>query len=100
MWFLDPFFNENIKAWWEQDKVEGSKMFFFVSKLKLLNECILKWNKDHFNNIFKEKIEIENQLRNLNLKIIKLGMNKQSYLLEKELLAKQETILSKEEIYW
>ena len=64
-----------------------------------MKENILKWNREHFNNIFKEKLEIENQLRNLNLEIIKFGMNKESYLMEKELLAKQETILSKEEIY-
>ena len=88
MWFLDPYFINNIKIWCDQERVEGSKMFSFVSKLKLLKERILKWNKCHFNNIFKEKLEIENKLKNLHLDIIKNGMNNESYQLEQELLAK------------
>lgn len=66
----------------------------------MLKEKILRWNKEHFNNIFKEKLDIENKLKELNLEVIKKGMNNESYLLEKELLAKQEDILSKEEIFW
>ena len=71
MWFQDPNFIKNIKEWWVQDKFEGSKMFIFVSKMKMLKERILRWNKEHFNNIFKEKIDIEDKLRNLNLEIIR-----------------------------
>ena len=100
MWFQDLDFIKNISDWWTQARFEGSKMFIFVSKLKLLKEKILRWNREHFNNIFKEKMEIENRLKNLNQEIIKHGMNNDSYFLEKELLAKQENILSKEEIFW
>ena len=56
--------------------------------------------KDHFNNIFKEKLEIEERLKELNLEVIKKGMNNDNYLLEKELLAKQENIFAKEEVFW
>ena len=66
----------------------------------MLKEWILKWNKDHFNNIFKEKIEIEEKLRDLNLEVIKKVMNNDHYLLEKELLVKHEDILSKEDFFW
>ena len=38
MWFLDPNFMENIKEWWTQGNFEGSKMFIFVSKMKMLKE--------------------------------------------------------------
>ena len=55
MWFLDPNFLGNIKEWQSQGDFEGSKMFIFVYKMKMLKEKILKWNKEHFNNIFKEK---------------------------------------------
>ena len=44
MWFLDPDFIGNIKDWWVQDYVEGSKMFVFVSKLKMLKEHIYRCN--------------------------------------------------------
>lgn len=83
MWFQDHNFIKNIKEWWVQDKFEGSKMFIFISKMKMLKERILRWNQEHFNNIFKEKIDIEDKLRNLNLEIIKKGMNNESFLLEK-----------------
>lgn len=88
MWFQDPNFIENIRDWWKQARFEGSKMFVFVSKLKWLKEKILRWNRENFNNIFKEKMEIEDKLKNLNLEIIKHGMNNKTYVLEKELLAK------------
>lgn len=100
MWFHDPNFISNIKEWWKIGKFEGSKMFVFVSKLKMLKERILRWNKEYFNNIFNTKLEIEDQLKILNTKIILNGMNNDSFLLEKELLARQEDILSKEEIFW
>ena len=75
-------------------------MYFFVNKLRMLKQCILRWNKEHFNNIFKEKFDIENQLKELNSELISNGINNNSYLLEKDLLARQEDILSKEEMFW
>ena len=93
-WSSDTSFLENIKEWWSQGNFKGSRMFIFISKMKMLKENILRWNKVHFNNIFKEKLEIEERLKELNLEIIKNGMKNDSYNLEKELLAKQEEILS------
>ena len=100
MWFQDPRFLELIKLWWTQAKFSGSKMFIFVSKLKMLKENILRWNREHFNNIFREKLDNEEKLKNLNQEIIIHGMNYEKYILEKELLKKQEDILSKEETFW
>lgn len=67
--------------------------------MKMIKENILKWNKEHFNNIFKEKIDIEESIKKLNTEIIKKGMNNETFLLEKEPLAKQEDILVKEEVF-
>ena len=66
MWFLDSNFLSNIKLWWAQDSYEGSKMFFFINKLNMLKERILRWNREKFNNMFKEKLDIENKLKELN----------------------------------
>ena len=66
----------------------------------MLKDKILKWNKNHFNDIFKEKLEVESKLKGLNEEVIRKGMNNESYLLEKELLRKKEELLSKEEIFW
>lgn len=88
MWFQDPKFLEPIRTWWTKANFVGSKIFIFISKLKLLRENILRWNREHFNNIFKEKLKSEDKLKNLNQEIIKYGMNYEKYILEKELLMK------------
>lgn len=36
----------------------------------MIKEKILKWNNEHFNNIFKEKIDIEERLKELSLEVI------------------------------
>ena len=43
--------------------------------MKMMKEQILKWNNFIFNNIFKEKLYIEEKLKNLNLKEINKHMN-------------------------
>ena len=61
MWFIDPNFLETIKVWRSQGTFVGSKMFIFMSKIKMLKDKILTWNKNHFNDIFKEKLEVESK---------------------------------------
>ena len=63
MWFFDPSFLDNIKVWWSQGEFEGSKMFVFVSKMKMLKESIVRWNKEHFKKKLKEKLDIEDRLK-------------------------------------
>ena len=100
MWFQDKNFMDHIKQWWNEGNLKGSKMFIFMSKLKYIKGKILIWNKEHFENIFKEKAENEEELINLNKEVIKNSMNNNTFHHEKELLAKQESILAKEEIFW
>ena len=95
MWFLDQNFMNLVKNWWIQDNFKGSKMFIFVSKMKSIKEKILRWNKEHFKNIFKEKLDIEEDLCKLNTEVIKNGMNNNTFYLEKDLLAKQQKHLGK-----
>ena len=33
------------------------------------------WDKNHFNNIFKEKLDIEIKLKNINKEVIRNGMD-------------------------
>ena len=55
-----------IKIWWNEETFKGSKMFSFISKMKHIKKKILEWNKEHFRNIFKEKLDIEEDLNKLN----------------------------------
>lgn len=34
-----------VKIWWKEEKVKGSKMFSFVTKLKSLKLKIKEWNR-------------------------------------------------------
>ena len=74
-------------------------MYCFVFKLKMIKEKIFKWNKRQFNKIFKKKKKTEEYLNKLNEEVIKNGMDNEKCFREKDLLAKQEEILAKEEIF-
>lgn len=96
----DAGFLTLIGKWWNQVSFEGSKIFGFVSKLKYVKRQLLEWNALHFKNIFVVKKKLEDQLEDLNDKVIKEGMSQVLFLEEKQLLAEYEDILSKEEILW
>ena len=99
MWFMDKGFMDQIKYWWQEDQFEGSKMFFLASKLKNSTHKILNWNNSHLKNIFKENLDIEDKMSELNKEILMKGRNNESYQLEKECLLKHEEILAKEQIF-
>lgn len=73
-----------IEGCWKQRNVyKGSPMKrlqFNKSKLKI-------WNKDFFKNIFAENLSLEDELYNLNEKIIKHDMFIEDYIKEKKLRA-------------
>ena len=72
----------------------------FCCKLEIdKRKKTIKWNNENFNNIFIEKLDNEEELKKFNEEIIKVGMNNDKYIRGKEHLAKQESILAKEEMY-
>lgn len=48
---------------------------YFVSKLKMVKQTILEWNKWNFKNIFEKKERIEEELDTLNEEVINVGMD-------------------------
>lgn len=100
MWFENPEFINLLEQWWNQISIKGSKMYSLVAKLKIIKNKALEWNKNNFNNIFTEKSTIEQEIVELNNEVIDKGMNECSYLKEKELMARYNVILLKEEIFW
>ena len=46
-------------------------MFCFLAKLNVLKEKIIKWNNEYLNNIFKEKLDNEEEIKKLNEEVIK-----------------------------
>ncbi|XP_057832961.2 uncharacterized protein LOC131043747 [Cryptomeria japonica] len=97
MWMKDPNFLALIENWWKEEVFVGSKLFCFISKLKLVKQKLLQWNAQHFKNIFGTKKSLEERVAALNDKIILVGMDQESFDQEKNLLLEYEDILSKEE---
>lgn len=100
MWMKDPNFLTLIENWWKEGTFEGSKLFCFIAKLKLVKQKLLQWNSQHFKNIFSTKRALEERLAALNDKIISMGMDQESFHQERNLLLEYEDIVSKEEIFW
>lgn len=66
----DPNFLTLIEDWWKEESYEGSKLYCFISKLKLVKQKLLQWNSQHLKNIFSSKKSFEEKLVVLNDKII------------------------------
>lgn len=71
MWLRDENLKELIAQWWSSAPVvKGTKNLRVVRKLKILKERLKEWNRTHFGNIFADKIRTENNLVEINEKII------------------------------
>ena len=55
-WMTHPVFKNLMKEWWLHcPAIEGSRMYIFQQKLKYIKDCLKKWNRESFGNIFQEK---------------------------------------------
>jgi hypothetical protein len=53
--------------------IQGIPMYRFQQRLKYIKAKLKKWNKETFGNIFKEKIELEAKMEQLQQHIIENG---------------------------
>ena len=75
-------------------------MHQFASKLKYVKEQIKIWNIQVFKNVFKQKETVKLQLEEIHCSIIKIGMDNDTYVKQKELQIEWEELCSREEDYW
>ncbi|XP_059073537.1 uncharacterized protein LOC131874265 [Cryptomeria japonica] len=100
MWLKDDNILELLKEWWNVANVSGFGIFKIVKKLKIIKKNLNHWNKEHFGNIFDNKAQVESELVEVNEKVLRHGMDATLFLREKKLLSDDESILSKEEVFW
>ena len=55
--------------------IKGTKMYQFQNKIKLLKANIKKWNKDSFGNIFQAKKELDNKIKEVQIKGMQSGFS-------------------------
>lgn len=72
----------------------------FQLRKKIQQVAIRLWNNSVFKKNSKSKVDIEEQLKLANDKIINNGINDFYYSLQKNLQSQQEEILKREEIFW
>lgn len=72
----------------------------FQLRKNIQQVAIRLWNNSVFKKKFKSKVDIEEQLKLPNDKIIDNGINDSYYSLQKNLQSQQKEILKREEFYW
>eukprot|EP00253_Pinus_taeda_P005441 PITA_05441 len=100
-WLTHLDFHKFISTEWKSfHSLPGSKMFRFQQKLKYLKVKIKHWNRTSFDNIFQGKANIEQDMKQLQRKIITLSRSddlaEQEKTLELKLMQKEK----QEETLW
>lgn len=68
MWTKHHQFLEVVKSSWNIP-IHGDALYRFAGKLKRLKRILIEWNKQSFGNVFRNIVEAENQLKDLEIKI-------------------------------
>ena len=107
---IHPDFSEKVKTWWaELHSNQVANMWSFQQNLKALKSRIMKWNKEEFGNIFREKNSLETrrlqEIQSIGLnEFYSLALLEEEQLVEKQLdeREKQEELLwmQKSRIKW
>ncbi|XP_057833822.1 uncharacterized protein LOC131044504 [Cryptomeria japonica] len=101
MWWRDPSFIELLRTWWlDSNTLSGSPSFWFVKRMQYIKNKIKHWNKFSFKNIFTEKLKIEEELEEVNNRVMYVGMDRNDYLKEKSLKEQYVKLLNREKIHW
>lgn len=65
-WLTHPEFIQKIGQWWKKSLgIWGTKMYLLQAKLKNIKAKIKIWNHEVFENIFKEKKKLEEQMEHI-----------------------------------
>eukprot|EP00253_Pinus_taeda_P029130 PITA_29130 len=100
-WLRDPDFIKKVEDWWGKCTSQGRcRMHTFQLKLKELKGKIKKWNKEEFGNILEDKQKLEEEMADIQQKIILEGRTEESINKEGVILGKLEERQKQEEILW
>lgn len=100
MWLRDGSIRNLIDQWWKHKPVNsGNKAFAFFKKLQFVKEKLKQSNRESFRNIFRDKLDLEKDLKLLHEQIIRNGMDEDCFQREKLLSTNYSEVLAREEIY-
>lgn len=100
-WLRNPKFLLKAEEWWTQSTIQGKgKIHTFQLKLKELKGKIKKWNKEEFGNIMEEKQKLEQEMEEIQQRIIIEGRTEERCKEEGIIISKLEERRKQEEILW
>ena len=68
MWLKTDGFKDRVHSWWNQYSFSGTPSFVLAKKLKALKEDIIQWNRSEFGNVERQKKELLETLKLLDVK--------------------------------
>ena len=100
MWLKTDGFKDRVHSWWNRYSFLDTPSFVLAKKLKALKEDIIRWNRSEFGNVERQKKELLEALKLLDVKEGKLGLSEVE-LGERAMLRSQiQNLLSLEEVSW
>ena len=80
-------FKRLTTKWWKGfEEPVGSRMYAFQKKLKYIKDNLKKWNKESFGNIMEEKLWLEAQIGEIQVRVMKDGYRNEESTKEGELI--------------
>lgn len=100
-WMMHPNFKRLIMEWWKgMADMGGSRMFNLQQNLKHIKENLKKWNKETFGNIMKEKLHLEAQIGEIQIRAMQNGYSDEERNKEGKLIKELTQREKQEEILW
>ena len=100
MWLKTDGFKDRVHSWWNRYSFPGTPSFVLAKKLKALKADIIQWNRSEFGNVERQKKELLEALKLLDVKERDKGLSEME-LGERAVLRSQiQNLLSLEEVSW
>ena len=74
MWLKTDGFKNRVHSWWNRYSFSGTPSFVLAKKLKALKEDLIQWNRSEFGNVERQKKELLEGLKLLDVKKGELGL--------------------------
>ena len=76
MWLKTDGFKDRVRSWWNRYSFSSTPNFVLAKKLKALKEDIIQWNWSEFGNVERQKKELLEALKLLDVKEGEHGLSK------------------------
>uniref|UniRef100_A0A7N2KUK5 Reverse transcriptase zinc-binding domain-containing protein n=1 Tax=Quercus lobata TaxID=97700 RepID=A0A7N2KUK5_QUELO len=87
IWLKTDGFKDRVHSWWNRYSFSSTPSFVLAKKLKALKEDLIQWNRSEFGNVERQRKELLEVLKLLDVKEGEFGLSKGVSKFEKSLNA-------------